>query len=317
MKGVFFASIFLLFQSFSLAEARPWCAASKLNPTELAICGSSKLRALDANLSKVYGVAKARNSDAGQLYWLRNQRDTCGSNISCIEREYDRRIAILDERTGKVIVRNSRPWCSASRLNLTEQTICDTGHLRDWDAKLQLVYGQAQARNQDAGQLLWLRKERDLCGSRIECISDRYRERIALLKGRLEPYRLSNVSAGSQSTCTGSYLNELKAVCVISAVGEYACASTLADRVGGGVLGAAGAGGACSAAASSLLDGSIDPETLGLSAASGFLDGVGDSLLERDDTFSTFFGIAFKAGSVAVTIGGVNSCFKRAEARCR
>lgn len=315
MRLTFFVGLFALFQVSTLAESRPWCGSSKLNPTELTICGSAKLRALDSELTSVYGVAKARSYDAGQLYWLRKQRDACGTNRFCIEREYERRIAILGERTGKIIVRNSRPWCSAQRLNRTEQTICDTSRLRDLDAALQLVYGQARARNEDTGQLLWLRKERDQCGSQVGCIQARYEERISVLRNRLNPYR--SAATSRRNSCTRSQLNELKAVCVISAVGERACASTLADRVGSGALGAAGASGACGAAASGLIDGSIDPTALGFSVASGFLDGVGDSLLESDDPFSAFAGVIFKAGSLAVTVGGVSSCFERAEASCR
>ncbi len=111
--------------------ARPWCRSERLNITEATICDNSELRALDAQLAQVYGTAKAHDKDYGQLNWLRNRRNTCYGNIDCIAREYRGRITILQEHVGLNNTPNSRPWCSASRLNITESTICRASHLRD------------------------------------------------------------------------------------------------------------------------------------------------------------------------------------------
>lgn len=297
-------------------EARPWCSASGLNATERTICQHDNLRRLDAELLAAYGQAKARNKDYGQLYWLRQERDACRYNRGCIERQYISRISVLRNRSARIITRNSRPWCSASRLNLTEQTICNSSRLSDLDATLQLTYEQARARGLQSGQLSWLRNERDRCGSRINCIENTYTSRIAVLRNRLKPYRSVSNTTGN-SSCNRSRVNELKAVCVIAAVGERACASKLADELGAGAFTSASAGGVCGAAATGIANGSIDPNALGLSVASGFMDGLGDSLLDSDDGASRFFGVLFKIGSVATSVVAVSDCFDKAERLCR
>lgn len=327
-------SVFLLI-SYSQAFARPWCNSRTLNITEKTICNNGELRELDAQLTQVYSSAKAHNKEEGQLNWLKNHRNTCHGNINCIAREYRSRIAVLQERVEFIYAPNSRPWCSASRLNRAEQTICKTSYLRDLDAELQLIYGQSRAKKEDYGQIYWLRKERDTCSSNETCISQAYRDRLSILYNRMQKYRLANINANSRSAqdsvthnartvsrritrkCSDTHLNELKAVCVISAVGEYACSSKLSDELPSGALSNATASGVCNAAAGHLIDGSIDPGMLGLSVASGFISGVGDSLLESNDSFSTFFGVVFKIGSFAMTAISIDECFKNAEQACR
>lgn len=56
---------------------------------------------------------------------------------------------------------------------------------------------------------------------------------------------------------------------------------------------------------------------LGLSMASGFLNGMGDSLLDSHDSFDSFFGVVFKIGSLAMTAASVNECFNNAERVCK
>jgi len=315
--------------------ARPWCSSERLNITEATICNNSELRELDAQLAQVYGTAKAHDKDYGQLDWLKNRRNTCKANFSCIISEYRSRIAVLLERVGVNDTPNARPWCSASRLNLTESTICNTSYLRDFDAELQVAYGQARARKEDFGQLYWLRKERDACGLDESCIAQAYQSRIYVLRNRMQKYRIvstnnisdqssvrTRTSIGTLSStttrkCSDNQLNELKAVCVISAVGEHACSSTLYKELPSGALTSAGASGVCAAATSHLIDGSIDPSILGLSMASGFLSGMGDSLLESDDSFSAFFGVVFKIGSLAMTAVSIGECFDNVERICR
>ena len=72
-----------------------WCRASNLNNTELAICSSATLSRLDQELASVYGAVKADGRDHGQINWLRNQRNACGSNNYCIEKAYNNRIEAL------------------------------------------------------------------------------------------------------------------------------------------------------------------------------------------------------------------------------
>ena len=75
--------------------ARPWCDASRLNPSERTICADPDLRRLDAMLEEVYGRTTARNDDAAQLRWLRGERDACGTSRACIATAYVTRIEAL------------------------------------------------------------------------------------------------------------------------------------------------------------------------------------------------------------------------------
>jgi uncharacterized protein len=339
-KSVHFEVCFLICSVFLLifstqVFARSWCSSAKLNITEQTICNNLELRELDAQLAQVYSTAKAHNEDSKQLDWLKNYRNACYGNINCIAQEYRNRIAILKGRIDFVYAENSRPWCSASRLNTTEKTICKTSYLRDLDAELQLVYGQARARKEDSGQIDWLRKERNACGSNESCISQAYRDRLSTLLNRMQKYQVTSINRNHSSyqepalsynanapntttrRCSDTHLNELKAVCVISAVGEHACSSKLSEELPSSALSSATASGVCTAAAGHLIDGSIDPRALGLSVASGFLSGAGDPLLKSDDSFSAFFGVVFKIGSFAMTAVSINECFQNAERVCR
>jgi hypothetical protein len=74
-----------------------------------------------------------------------------------------------------------RPWCNAERLNPTERSICADRNLLRLDALLELVYGRTTARDDDAAQLVWLRSERDACGTDSICIARAYSARISQL----------------------------------------------------------------------------------------------------------------------------------------
>ena len=71
-----------------------------LTSTETAICGSSKLRRLDRDLTKLYQVALSISGDdepnlrAEQAVWVRS-RDACGSDEACIAARYRERLNLL------------------------------------------------------------------------------------------------------------------------------------------------------------------------------------------------------------------------------
>jgi uncharacterized protein len=293
----------------SSAQARDWCRSSRLNPTERTICSYSELKQLDRQMVRLYGSARAKAQDYGQLSWLKYRRDACGTHVECIRREYYNRIGTLKERIEHNDITSARPWCVASRLNRTELTICNSSRLRNLDARMQLVYGQAKARHNDDGQMEWLQR-RNACGGNELCIEDRYLSRINQLKARLKPYRM--VSSNTK-TCSQEKLNHLKTVCVIAAVGEEACEQAVYAKMSHGAISGAQASALCSAAASKVKDGSIDLEDLGLSIVSGFLSGVGDSMIDEGDDF---LGSLFKGFSGVMTLGTVNSCMSRAERLC-
>lgn len=77
---------------------RPWCDAGTLNPTERSVCSDDMLADLDAALEAVYGSLRARDSDASQVEWLREERDACGQEVDCIAQTYLRRIVELGGR---------------------------------------------------------------------------------------------------------------------------------------------------------------------------------------------------------------------------
>ncbi len=162
------------------ASAQSWCASSNLNATELAICTDPILGDLDAEMTALY----QQNRLPDQRDWLRT-RNACGGNIFCIEDAYRNRIAVMRAALATPPVLRLRPWCNSTRLNLTEQTICNTVLLANLDAALQATYGAARARGSDPEQVNWLRGRRDACGADIRCIRQAYVQRIIELGERL------------------------------------------------------------------------------------------------------------------------------------
>ena len=172
------------------ADARPWCSASRLNPTEQTICGDTYLRSLDERLQGVHNTADALDEASGAADWLRGERDACGTAKGCIETAYFNRISVLqtrvDARQAKPAAPEPRPWCGSSRLNLTERTICGSATLTDLDALLQTVYDRANTRGLAFGQSQWLRDERNRCGSDLLCLAGAYLNRISVLEDRMK-----------------------------------------------------------------------------------------------------------------------------------
>lgn len=178
------------------AAAQAWCGNGNLNPTERTICNDQILGDMDDALRQLYrGVGEGQA--AAQRDWLVNRRNACGSDIFCIERAYQDRIAQLtDLRDARRAAPDPvpatrrfegkrRPWCGGSRLNPTERAICADETLSDMDAALEAVYGRVTARDGDRGQLNWLRGDRDACGANVDCIASAYLRRIVILGGRL------------------------------------------------------------------------------------------------------------------------------------
>lgn len=76
---------------------RPWCDAGALNPTERTICADKQLSRLDAILEYAYGRETARQGDASQVEWLRDERDRCDTQRLCIALAYSVRLGSLSE----------------------------------------------------------------------------------------------------------------------------------------------------------------------------------------------------------------------------
>jgi len=317
-----FAVLLLLLLVSQVAQAQDWCASSRLNLSERTICASNALRALDVELNRVHDEALSLGETYGQNYWLRQVRDVCGADTDCLDSRYRLRIQALRERIQEASSVAARPWCRSSRLNPTELTICATGPLRDLDAQLQVAYGQARAKYTDTAQLTWLRQERDACGRDTTCIARAYTSRIRALRAKSSPKPNVSVRPSQrQSTsvapkCSTQRINQLKATCVIATVGERACASQLRKYTENTAIQSGGASAICASASMALIDGEIDPSQLGLSIASGFLDGAGDSLLESEDAFDIFTGVIFKLGSAYMDYESAKVCMRRVDTLC-
>ena len=71
-----------------------WCVAANLSAPERAICGSSLLAHLDAELGTLFNRG-GPTLRAVQRQWLKDERDTCGNDAFCIEQAYLSRLADL------------------------------------------------------------------------------------------------------------------------------------------------------------------------------------------------------------------------------
>ena len=174
------------------AAAQSWCGAGALNLAEETICRDDILAELDAELNFLWDLSDRSALASSQEDWLR-QRDACGSDIFCIERAYDDRIATLrtvassggaSPAPAPVIQDDRRPWCGAARLNAAERTICGSDTLANLDAAMEAVYGALRAAPGDRSQNDWLIR-RNECGADEACIAAAYLRRIGQLGGRL------------------------------------------------------------------------------------------------------------------------------------
>ena len=173
------------------AAAQSWCGAGGLNAAEEAICRDDILGGLDADLNAIWNRVDRAALGTSQEDWLR-RRDACGSDIFCIERAYDDRIAALravassgaEPAPPPIVQGDRRPWCGASRLNAAERAICASDTLANLDAAMEAVYGALRAAPGDRSQNDWLLR-RNECGGDEACIAAAYLRRIGQLGGRL------------------------------------------------------------------------------------------------------------------------------------
>jgi uncharacterized protein len=91
-----------LFASIPGAEAASFNCAGRLTLTEATICAVMPLSAKDSYMSDQYNQllgylsgAERRSVQQSQVRWLA-RRNTCGGNVACLERAYDRRIGFID-----------------------------------------------------------------------------------------------------------------------------------------------------------------------------------------------------------------------------
>ncbi len=119
------------------ANLRPWCANGGLNLAEQMICGDPMLADLDDRMSRLYAALPVKD-ERGQLAWLRNERDACNTDATCLARAYEHRIAMLGaadeplERPGNYALPNERCYITvASRPSLEDAQTFIHGRLND------------------------------------------------------------------------------------------------------------------------------------------------------------------------------------------
>ena len=113
----------------------------------------------------------------------------------------------------------AQSWCSSSRLNPTERTICSDRILGELDAELGALFARVGA-GRRAEQNAWLRNERDACGTNIICIEDAYIDRIDVLNGR----RLGGTPLAAQRRpwCGAARLNPTEAtICADDTLADH------------------------------------------------------------------------------------------------
>ncbi|WP_139215036.1 hypothetical protein [Palleronia marisminoris] len=159
------------------AQTPDWCGASSLNTAERTICTTPALQWRDRAVNRLWGRLDGRaGTTVRRDNWLAS-RNACGSNVACLTDSYDARIFEMRELAGIGDRPRLRPWCDTGGLSATEQTICGTPRLADYDAALQHL---SDTLDNAPGPDGWLSR-RDSCGTDAVCIEDSYLDRFATL----------------------------------------------------------------------------------------------------------------------------------------
>jgi len=111
MRGIFLSSGLLAAGLFSAAilvapgqaDAASFDCSRARTASERAICGNRSLEDRDVKMATLYSVVRQFQGGMGALGAMRDrqtewlaQRERCGSNVACIRRSYDTRIAELE-----------------------------------------------------------------------------------------------------------------------------------------------------------------------------------------------------------------------------
>lgn len=105
-------------------------------------------------------------------------------------------------------------WCSASRLNPTESTICSDPYLAGLDSDLNAAYSRPARSVTSQNQGAWRTGTRDACGADASCIARVVLDRISYLRSPAPSGgSTGGSSGGSTGTVPGNY--ELSSSCYI------------------------------------------------------------------------------------------------------
>jgi len=153
-----------------------WCPNAE-TITEQTICANENLWCLDNKLNELYRLYRP----IGQKRW-RNERDSCGSDVACINLSYTQRIAQISQSINTQATQSTgNPlWCHKAS-NTVEKMICGNSELSNLDNTM-TSYWNAQPRawriQHRQAQRNFL-KNRNACNT-VECVKTEY---VNLLNG--------------------------------------------------------------------------------------------------------------------------------------
>jgi uncharacterized protein len=180
-----------------MAQSPSFACTGNLLPAEAVICSDATLSGLDRTLAADY-AARMRNATAAEQNALRSaeerwlvERNSCGTNKSCIANAYKVRISELGPAPAPPNRNSFKPsFACTGNLLPTEAVICSDENLAALDRTLAVDYanrmrtlsGVAKVGLED-DEKAWL-AERNSCGTNKSCISNAYQVRINELTGR-------------------------------------------------------------------------------------------------------------------------------------
>ena len=181
----------------AMAQSPSFACTGNLLPAEAVICSDATLSGLDRTLAADY-AARMRNATAAEQNALRSgeerwlaERNSCGTNKSCIANAYKVRISELGPAPAPPNRNSFRPsFACTGNLLPTEAVICSDENLAALDRALAVDYANRmrnlsglQKVNLENDEKAWL-AERNSCGTNKSCISNAYQVRINELTGR-------------------------------------------------------------------------------------------------------------------------------------
>ncbi len=173
---------------------------------EKTICNRKNLSRLDRQMASTYEALQKEIPRAAraslrreQAAWLKT-RNGCSSDRACLRQKYRKRISDLEFQLDEF---NDRDWnrrvkanpsfnCKYARLP-AESSVCDNAVLAALDREMAAAYYALRDRTSSARkrsrlkaqQTVWLAR-RNKCGYRVNCLRDRYENRLYQLETALD-----------------------------------------------------------------------------------------------------------------------------------
>jgi uncharacterized protein len=185
----------LMCQSMSPAAAAPsFACTGNLLPAEAVICSDDNLSALDRTLAADYkrefdslSASQRTALENAEKAWIA-ERNSCGTNKSCISNAYQVRIGALSAAAKPAPSVSANPsFACTGNLLPTEAVVCSNVTLAALDRALAADYKKEfdslpanQRTALENAEKAWI-AERNSCGTNTSCISNAYQARIGQL----------------------------------------------------------------------------------------------------------------------------------------